>query len=173
MTLTVEIGQAAPESNSYLSEADAIRLLPSFLMEEWNAYTPDERIDRLVIASHFINDSFAWLGKRKTFEQGLAWPRTGVIYQGHLVPDNRVPPIIKRACIAALKLIQQFGLEVFQATGEAQVKRERLAVIETEYFDPGLKVAYETAYNDINNMLRGFYAAMPKGGVVSSEVIRV
>jgi len=172
MTLVREHGQADPDSNSYITNNDAINNLPSTVIPEWNELSKDKRIDRLVIASQFIDFSFNWLGTSKTFEQGMAWPRVGLMFEGHPVPDNIVPQQIKRACYMALLLIHEHGIEIFRSTAELKVKKEKMAVFETEYFEPGLTAIYETQFADINNVLRGFYAPPSKGGVVTSQVIR-
>ena len=172
MTLVLETGQGLPDANSYISNQDAINHLPSSNLDVWNGLSDDERIDRLVIASQFIDSSFEWVGMRKTFEQGLSWPRVNVMYQGHIVPDNIVPQQIKRASIMALLLIHEFGIEFFRSTGEASIKREKLAVLETEYFEPGMYAIYESRFGDINNMLRGFYTAQITSGVLTADVIR-
>jgi len=172
MKLTVEYGRGLPEANSYLSNADAINNLPSSSMDEWNAYTDDERIDRLVAASQFIDISFTWIGKQKTFEQGMSWPRINVMFEGHAVPDDLVPRQVKRAAIMALLLIQSQGLEIFQSTGEALIKKEKFAVMETEYFAPGYYAEFKSKYEDMNNLLRGFYTAPTGGNLVIAEVLR-
>jgi len=172
MILVVETGAGLPDANSYISNNDAIGALPSAVVKEWNLLDADERVDRLVAASQFIDRTFIWIGKQKTFTQGLAWPREGVIYQGHPVPDDIVPKAIGRACIMALLLIHEQGIEVFQSTGEAMIKKEKFAVMETEYFAPGYYAEFKSKYEDMNNLLRGFYTAPTGGNLVIAEVLR-
>ena len=173
MELTVETGKGLPGANSYISLAEALKNLPSAYIAEWNGLTPDERVDRLAAASLFIDTAFNWAGKQKTLEQGLSWPRTGVVFQGHAIDPDTVPRPLKRAVVAALVIIKENGPGVFISTGRPQVKREKMAVFETEYFEPGLKAGYKSAYEDINMLLKGLYAAPGKGGVISGDVIRV
>ena len=172
MILLVEDGQGLPDSNSYISESDVMNLLPSSSLEEWNLLTQDERIDRLVAASQFIDISFEWVGTRKTLEQGFSWPRVGVSYQGHEIPDDIIPQPIKKAVVMSLLIINDQGLEVFRSTGEAQVKREKFAVMETEYFDPKILDENKSGFDDINNLLRGFYIVQKGSGMISVEVLR-
>jgi len=172
MRLIIETGQGLPDANTYIEEMDIEKYLPSTVLTNWNELSEDEKIDRLMLASLFIDISFNWKGQQKTLDQGLSWPRTCVYFQGHVIPDDYIPRQIKRACVMAISLIMEFGIGVFQDTGEVQVKKEKLGPIETEYFE-ALKVQSlnSSEYTDMNNMLRGFYRS-PNSGVVAVEVLR-
>ena len=171
MQLILENGCGILDANSYIDIADVEMDLPSTAFEKYQALTPDQQIDRVIIASLFIDSSFNWLGKRKTLEQGLSWPRLDIYYQGFEVPDSFIPKQLKRACVMIVSLINDFGFEILQNTGEAQVKREKLGPLETEYFE-ALKVEYlnSSKFAEINNLLRGLY--YKPGGVLTAEVIR-
>ena len=172
MHIVVETGQGLPDANSYIRDEDALRHLPSYYIDDWMGMDTDDRADRLIAASQFVDVSFQWVGKRKTLDQGLAWPRTGVVYQGHEVSRDMVPRAIVRACIMALVTVVTEGFDVFRSTGEHAVKREQLAVMSMEYFAPAEKAGYKSAYDDINNLLKGFYLTGQKGGVIVSQVLR-
>jgi len=158
MLLVVETGLGLSDANSYIEIADVERYLPSSMYDKFSELEELEKIDRMIIASMFINYSFNWLGLQKTIEQGLSWPRTNVFFQGHKIPDDYIPIQIKKASVMALNLIMQFGINFFQENGKAQVKRQKLGIIETEYFE-ALKANFidNTEYQDINNMLRGLF----------------
>ena len=171
MRLIIETGTGFPDANSYIGITDVNLFLPSAVLEKWNDLSEDEKIDRLLIASLFIDSSFNWKGIQKKLEQGMNWPRTDVYFQGHKLPDDYIPNRLKKAVGMALNLIMDFGLGVFQQIGDVQVKREKLGQLETEYFE-SLKTNAEngTAYGDINNILRGLYCQ--PGSVMTAEVIR-
>jgi hypothetical protein len=169
MRLVVETGEGIPDANSYVDFTDVENYAPSAVLAEWDALSEDEKTDRVIIASLFIDVSFTWSGRRKTFIQGLSWPRVNVFFQGHPVPDACIPAQIKRACVMAVMLVMEFGVGVFQETGETPVKKETLGPIETEYFG-SLKALYESQYSDINNTLRGFFTK--PGGIMTAEVVR-
>ena len=171
MLLVVETGQGLQNANSYISESYVADKLPSATMPEWNSLTIDEKNDRLVVASQFIDISFQWIGKQKTLEQGLSWPRTGVVYQGHPIESDTIPNPIKRAVMLALILVIKNGIDYLRSTGEAQVKREKMVIFETEYFEGNKADDVKTQYSDINNILKGFYT-MQTGGIVTAEVLR-
>jgi len=171
MQLIIETGQGLPDANSYINEVDVEQYLPSSVLANWNELSDDEKIDRLILASLFIDISFNWKGQQKTLEQGLSWPRVCVYFQGHTVPDNFIPKQIKRTCVMAVSLIMEFGIGVFQDTGEVQVKKEKLGPIETEYFLALKNQSLDSSeYSDINNMLRGFF--VNPSGVMTAEVLR-
>jgi len=172
MRLLVETGEGLPEANSYIDITDIENYLPSSVYNNFNSLTTDEQFDRMIIASFFIDYSFNWLGKIKTLEQGLSFPRTDIIFQGHELPNNVIPKQIKKACAMAVNLIMQFGIGVFKKTNEAQVKKEKLGPLETEYFE-AIKANYQysSEYSDLNNILRGLFFR-PTGGVLTAEVAR-
>jgi hypothetical protein len=171
MQLIIETGQGLPDANSYIDIADAEIYLPSTVLDKFQALSPEEQIDCLIIASLFIDFSFNWAGQQKTLEQGLSWPRLNVFFQSHKVPDDYIPNQIKRACTMAISLITQFGTGVFQDTAELQVKKEKLGPFETEYFE-AVKIQFSNSseYSDINNTLRGLF--IKPSSVMTAEVLR-
>ena len=173
MRLIVENGQGLINSNSYIELLDIENYLPSTISGEFNKLDPDLQYDRIITASMFIDYSFDWLGKRKTLEQGMQFPRIGITYQGHPIPDDLIPVQIKKASAMAVNLIMRFGMTVFQQTAEAQVKKEKLGPLETEYFE-AVKEEYQfsSEYSDINNILRGLFRRVKKEGIITAEVLR-
>jgi hypothetical protein len=171
MQLVVETGEGLVDANSYIDLTDIEKYMPSTVLAQWQELSVDEQIDRMVTASLFIDFSFNWIGRQKTFEQGLSWPRINVFFQKQEVPDHYIPLRIKRACVMAADLIMRFGLGVFLETGEAQVKKEKLGPMETEYFE-ALKIdsTNSSQFADINNTLRGLF--YKPGNVITVEVLR-
>jgi hypothetical protein len=171
MQLVIETGEALADANSYIDLTDVEKYLPSSVLAQWQGLSEDEQVDRLITASLFIDFSFSWVGQQKTLQQGLSWPRSNVFFQKHKVEDNYIPLQVKRACALAVRLIMQSGLGVFQDTGGAQVKREKLGPLEKEYFE-SLKTgsAGGSRFSDINNMLRGLF--YKPGNVMAAEVLR-
>ena len=171
MQAIVETGVGLPDANAYIDLSDIVKYLPSTAMAELTALSVDEQIDRLIIASLFIDYSFDWKGAKKTLEQGLSWPRLDVWHQKHKIPDDYIPLEIKRACAMAISLIMEFGIGVFHDAGEAQVKKEKLGPLEMEYFQ-ALQTQFtdSTQYTDINNMLRGLYKE--PNNLMTAEVVR-
>jgi hypothetical protein len=97
--LVVEDGTGLPTANTYVSLVTA---------SEYNmARTPNRTVwdanllelDVALIDARIRLDSmFDWRGQIKTFEQALAWPRTGVVDDdGRQIPDDAVPTAIAEA----------------------------------------------------------------------------
>ena len=173
MHLVVENGSGLVDANSYVSTDDVGRGLPSADRLTWQALSADEQIDKCIIASRFIDSSFPWVGTQKTIEQSMSWPRVNVFFQGHRIADAKVPAQVKRATIMAAGILLRNGMEIFLTSGESkEIKRERFAVMETEYFEPHTNKGDATNYPEINNLLRGFYSKL-KGNMLIGEVVRV
>jgi len=171
MRLIVETGAGIPESNSYINYDDIEKYLISSNLETYENLTADEKIDRMVIASLFIDTSFNWIGRQKTIEQGLTWPRVNVIYQNISVQDSVIPVQIKKACVMALQMILDYGIGIFQDSDGAEIKKEKLGPLETEYFE-SLKIesANSSRYSGINNLLKGFYIK-PNGNMITAGIL--
>lgn len=172
MQLVVETGEGLYNANSYIGLTDVEKYLPSSILAKFNELSADEQTDWLITASLFVDYSFNWRGQQKLFKQGLNWPRINVIFQGHLVPTDFIPLQVKKASAMAVSLIIKFGINAFQKTGKAQVKKEKLGTIETEYFGTIKNASlYNSEYSDINNTLRGLFFE-PDNGVMTAEVLR-
>jgi len=172
MSLIVETGLCLTDANSYIEITDVEKYISSSMYDKFSELTEKEQQDRMIIASMFIDYSFNWIGMQRTLEQGLSWPRINVIFQGHKVPDDYIPMQLKKACVTALNLIMQFGVDFFQETGEAQVKKEKLGQIEQEYFE-AIKTSClnSSEYSDINNILRGLFNKK-SGENYTAEILR-
>ena len=172
MTLIIEDGQGLPDANSYIDELDAVNFLPSFHMEDWRKMKTKEKFDRLILASRFIDTAFRWVGTQKTLEQGLQWPRENVRFQNHGISSDTVPKVIKRASLMALVIISEQGMEVFQLNTGVQIKKEKMAVMEIEFFQQTENKECKSEYDAINNLLKGLYVDR-RCNVVSVPVERV
>jgi hypothetical protein len=73
-------------------------------------------------------------GNRSTTAQALAWPRSGVYINGVLFPSDEVPVQAKRAQLVAA--IESNSTDLLAPTGK-NIKREKVDVLETEYFNGG------------------------------------
>ena len=172
MQLIIETGKAIENANSYIGIVDVEKYMISKMYSDFIKLSEDDQIDSMVTASLFIDSAFSWAGKQKTLEQGLSFPRTGIIFQDHIIPDDFIPMQVKRACVAAINLIMRFDITFFTDTGEAQIKKEKMVVFETEYFENLKKCKDSSEFSDINNILRGFYYFPVPTSVLTAEVLR-
>lgn len=103
------------------------------------------------------------------FAQERAWPRSGAIAFGQAIPDDLIPvPVINSSYAAAYYEAQNPGALQAVASGQAQIKREKTDVLETEYFvGSGDALADATPLlSAVEGLLAPFLTADIDGGVV-------
>jgi len=138
MSLIVETGACVPNANSFatLAEADA------YFADFGGAWAGDDasKESALLRASAWLSTYPNWDGRLKCGRgnQGLAWPRNGVVdCEGETVPDNEVPAEVKIATYAAaLVELTAAGSLTPGVTPGQQVKSEKVDVIEVQYMTP-------------------------------------
>src|SRR5690606_25444001 len=97
MALTVIATPGASNANSYatLVEADAY-FEGRVGGDAWAEYSDDERERALVDATTTL-DARRFGGYRANDTQALAWPRSGVAYDGVAVSDSAIPVFVRNA----------------------------------------------------------------------------
>jgi|GEM_PF-2344654 len=174
MTVVVETGNGLTEANSYIDSDYLEDYFSAERKAKWNNKSQDEQDSLLVSATQFIDLSYKWIGKCNSHEQGLSWPRTGAVYPDTNITIDGVPKAVHKATAETVAILLD-GSTLFEVIKEAQVKRERLAVLETEYFEAKQTLAEgETIYPLLNLILAGLYETeKPHGsGINSTEVLR-
>lgn len=143
-----------PTFNSYASVADLRqcaaqrhRTLPE---------TAGECEPLLVEAMDYLN-GLTWNGTRQQPKQPLPWPRVGVSFDGHILPEDEIPQqIILAQCLLALEAMDG---PLLAAIREAEVKSVSVAgAVTTTYAIPEGKV-FTPSYPAVMAMLRGLLAA--------------
>ena len=178
MTVVVETGAALPESNSYVDDNFLQDYFDEIRKAKWSNLTSDEKDATLVSATQFIDLSYKWIGERASVEQGLNWPRREACYPESDVLIDGVPKAVQKAVAEAVYILlrQDADISLFSVNGEAQVKKEKLGVIEQEYFEKTTDSEEGTQYEILNRLLAGFYAEAPVNkvsGVSQAKVTRV
>ena len=159
MSLVIEDGSGVPTANSYVT-ADEFK---AFYVDRGNTVLAEADTDQieaaLVKGSDYLQQKFRllWNGSRATTEQRLDWPRRGVAvpdffdpffrdlsnipisFQDTLfVPEDEVLYEAKVAqMLVAAETFDASGLssgQIQPALGRT-TKREKLGVLEVEYFD--------------------------------------
>lgn len=132
MTLIVETGSGASNSESYASVADSLTYHANRGNSSWSTLTTAQQEQALRRATDYIEQVYsqAWQGYRVNETQALSFPRTQVYLNGYLIGSTVVPQLLINAtCELALKA----------ASGELAddlergVVREKVGVIEVEY----------------------------------------
>lgn len=134
MALEVEDGTGKANADSYISVADADAYFAARGITLWATLQEIEKEQALRRATDFMERRYGaqWTGQRLTLSQALSWPRTGVVYQGWLLPSDTVPMQVVKAC--AELGFRAAGGELDPDLG-AQVKSEAVGPIAVTYAD--------------------------------------
>ena len=176
MIFIVEDGTGLPDANAYISIAYVTDYFSPSQLSRWTLLTLDQQEVAIIISSQFIDLSYSWIGERGSYEQGLNWPRTGVSLYGTDITG--VPNQVKKATAEAVWLLIQQGIDtpLFELQADAQVKKEALGPMSTEYFEKVTgAIEGATKYTILNQILSGLYAkklATGMSGVWISPVER-
>lgn len=149
----------ADDANVYLSLDDALEYFDArpFSVTFTDASTDDQ--ERALLYATRVLDGLPWLGTKGTTanlasEQALAWPRQwaptreadaapetiadyftsdGILFYD---ADSVPRPIKDATCELALEILRAGTTDPFTVDATRNVRRERVDVLETEYFDP-------------------------------------
>lgn len=161
MALVIEDGTIVAGANSYI-DVPAAKAYASARGVDLG--TDDAVTEQRLLGAMDYLESLSYKGARTDpDEQSLAWPRTGVTFDGRTFGDNTIPPQLKNA--QAQLAIELFnGVIIFASTaasfggGELAVKKEVVDVIETEFFSPkdmGQEIIAVAQMPAVTALLRG------------------
>lgn len=153
MTLIVETGTGASNSEAYCSVDTATNYHAIRGNSTWALLTQAQMEEALRRATDFIEQRYAmsWQGWRVSSSQALAWPRSGVVYDGVSVSSSIIPQSLINAT-AELALRAAAGeLEEDLTRG---VLREKVGALEVEY---DAKSPERKRYIAVENMLKPLF----------------
>ncbi len=132
MALIIETGAVVANANSFTTDAEFTAratlvgiTLPTTLAER----------DALQIqaVTYITGKEPKMSGTRTNFEQELPYPRRGAVLHGTVLDSNKIPQQLK---LAQLELaLQAASGALFTTSASSGVKREKLDVMEVEYFE--------------------------------------
>ena len=155
-TLIIEDGTASSASaNSYVTVAEVTTFCENYGLSAWASATTTDQITAVFRGMAYV-ETFNFKGEKYSYDDPLEWPRTGVYDDINLEPEyeeyyQEIPNGLKYAvCRAAYEELVSPG--VLQSSVSGNVKREKIDVLELEYFDskPSL-----TVYRTIEGFLKG------------------
>jgi len=159
MTLIVEDGTGLATAESYISVADADARHTAFGNSDWTGATSVKEAALRRATAH-MEQAYRerWKGTRLRPDQGLSWPRYGVVVDTWYVETTIVPAEVASACadLALKALAGDLNADLTRT-----VIREKVGPIETEYA-PNAPEA--TRYRAIDMALAPYLKA---GGSVS------
>lgn len=141
MALIVEDGLGIIGAESFASVAQADARLASLGMSMWAALSEPEKEQALRRAAVHMENVYRplWKGIRKTFEQGLSWPRYNVEVEGFVLVNTYLPLEVIAANID-LALRAATGDLNPDLGGNYPVKKKVIGPIEKEYDTSGSQV---------------------------------
>lgn len=128
MAIIVEDGTQVANSNSYVTEAE----LTTFAAERGVTIVGSN--DQLLLRANDYLETLNFIGDRLTKTQSIQWPRSNAGINGFDIDEDEIPSELKTAQLY-LALSIDAGNDPL-ATRTADVKREKVDVIEVEY-QPG------------------------------------
>ncbi len=158
MVLTVEDGTGLSGANVYVSVAEANAYFSDRNNTVWAGKTTPEKEAAILYATSFLDAQFYWLGYIKLIDQALGWPRL-LVYdrEGRPITFNAVPRKVKDAtCELALEALSK-PLTPSLARG-GDVKRQKVASLEIEYFD---RASSQRTFPILRQILKGLYKDSP------------
>ncbi|MDR1505642.1 MAG: hypothetical protein LBI67_00920 [Treponema sp.] len=174
MALIIEDGSGIPGANAYIGTSFVDEYFLGERLTTWRALEQEGQESFIISAAGYVDIAFDWQGIRKTPEQGLSWPRTGILFDGF--PVDGVPVQVKKAAAETVWLLIE-GEELFSTDSDTEIASEQVDVIKISYREPGENGQKAASRFDVlNKLLRGFYktdAPARSGGFSSSRVLRV
>lgn len=137
-TLTATLGSAS--ANSYQAVADATAYFENTLFQAaWTALTADKKAQALITACTWL-ETLGYIGTRVSDTQALQWPRIATSAMGVENDGTTIPKEILTAQAELALALATTPTAMTGATGSTTttgpVKREKLDVLEVEYFTP-------------------------------------
>ena len=127
MALIVEDGSIVTGANTYVSEAQFTAWLTARGMA-----IPSDPAAILLRAMDYL-ETLPFVGYKRTREQPLQWPRTGVVIDGFVYAENEIPTDLQLAQMFTAAAISD-GVDPMGIV-EPWIKRERVGAVEVEYMD--------------------------------------
>lgn len=174
MALVIEDGTGKPDSNSYVTVAQA----RSYALARGVTLPADDaQAEALLIqAMDYLEAQRGRYQGTKTYPgvQALQWPRVGVIIDcDYSLPDNVIPTELKNAQMQ-LSMEVFNGLVLLPSSDGRVVKREKVDVIETEYMtgqDLGASGSLGPSFPAVDALLEPLFNAC--GGGFFLKTVRV
>lgn len=170
MAIVVETGTGTNASaNSYIALAFADSFCSDLGLSEWASAATADRESAILRGMSYI-DALDFRGVKYDYDDPLEWPRSSVVDDdGYAIDEDEIPTKLQKATArAAYEELISPG--VLQSVIDAGIKRERIDVIEVEYFQSS-----STAVK-INRAIEGYLKGLLETGSMSGgqvELFRV
>jgi hypothetical protein len=162
VALVVEDGTGVPDANTYVDSDIVENYFLGDRLARFNGL--DDKDQVLVSATQLVDISYDWKGTRCGIDQGLAWPRDDVEFEGHVITG--IPAAVKKAVCEAVWLAMT-EKSLFSTKNHQVIIRERVeGAVDVSYAGPGDKGNNAiTRFELLDKLLRGlFNTDAPLGG---------
>lgn len=165
MALVIEDGTVVAGANTYVDVETAKEYAAARGVD---LGTDDVVTEQRLLGAMDYLESLRYRGRRtEPDEQLLAWPRSGVCYDGVAIGSNIIPARLKAA--QSQLVIELFnGVVIFSSSGASStggefIKKEKVDVLETEYATPketGEVLLSVASMPAVDALLRGLLATV-------------
>lgn len=176
INLIIENGSCVESANSYVSleYADAYAVNRNYTT--WINQTEYVKKSAIIKAMDYVDNIFDWRGSKMYKDQSLAFPRKDIIDDDGFNRSGEIPEKLKKAiCEAAFYVYKQFSLYVTKDTNgvlKKDRKKTDVVEIEKEYFSSDeVKIDYTSAYESLDNLLKGLFNQKGSGSSVNVKAI--
>lgn len=155
--LIVEDGSCVQGANSYCTIEFADKYLYSRNRLDWASLDDEVKKKCLIIGTDYIDKLYKWYGRRKFYQQELAFPRVDLIDNDGFFAEGIPLNVQKAVCEAAFLNI---NTETLFSTkdSDGDIKRQKVDSLEVEYFEgQNSSVDYSSIYDVLNTLLYGLY----------------
>jgi hypothetical protein len=157
-TLIIEDGTVITDANAYVTVAEVTSFCTNYGLDSWALLGNTEKITAIIRGTAYV-ETFNFKGEKYSYDDPLEWPRVGVYDDINLEPEyeefyQEIPLGLKKACCRAA-YEESVSPGVLQANLTSNIKRERIDVIETEYFsNQPSKAIYQTIEGFLKGLLK-------------------
>ena len=169
--IIVEDGTAKTDSNSYVSEAEALLYHSNMGNSEWASATDEQRQVALIRGTKALDGNYRarWKGVQYDYpNQALEFPRSGIVVKGVSLGVNVIPENLKEACCeCALRELASKGSMTPDLQRGGEVKKVKADTVSIE-FESGASTT--TTFTAIDNLLEHLVEGMGGNSPYSSDM---
>lgn len=135
MALIVEDGTGLPTANGNVSRAAADAYFKDRGNTTWSGVGGSTKDGAIIEATQFLDASYKWRGSKISREQGVDWPRVGVVDdEGFERASNSVPKEIEQATYE-LAVLRLSGVLLPAESRGGMIDRVKAGSVEVEFSD--------------------------------------
>ena len=144
-------------TNSFVSLADSNAYFADRGNATWDAASDANKQSALIRATDYLVQKYTdrWRGAITNTSQALPWSRSGVVTSDNkLISSSEIPEAVENATSEmGLRALNNTNLFADQSAGAESLKRNKVDVLEKEYFQGG---STQNTYTIVEEMLKDY-----------------